>query len=190
MAVTLKTANMLNWTVSWRNVTEGAAMSTVLKVTQVEPSHGFGAWQALVDGCAAKSSNDPSFALQPTLAPPERCKEGEAHTGNKGKGKGKGKSETRYFHNCGEQGHIGVNCPNSIEEEENRHSSWESEPEGEQAEELASLDAPDDEGEWCWPRRNRITRWRKRMDPRPAFHHFAEDDEEEHVSGELNHLVL
>ena len=39
-------------------VTEGAARSTVLKVTQVEPSHGFVAWQAPVGGDAAKSSND------------------------------------------------------------------------------------------------------------------------------------
>ena len=33
--------------------------------------------------------------------------------GNKstGKGKGDGKSETRYCYRCGEQGHIGVNCP-------------------------------------------------------------------------------
>ena len=27
------------------------------------------------------------------------------------------------------------------------------------------------------------------MDPRPAFHFLAEDDEEEQASGELNHLV-
>ena len=27
------------------------------------------------------------------------------------------------------------------------------------------------------------------MDPRPAFHCFAEDDEEEQASGGLNHLV-
>ena len=32
------------------NVTECAARSTVLKITQGEPSHGFVAWQALVDG--------------------------------------------------------------------------------------------------------------------------------------------
>ena len=34
-------------------------------------------------------------------------------TGNKGKGKGKskGKNETRHCCDCGEQGHIGVNCP-------------------------------------------------------------------------------
>ena len=44
--------------------------------------------------------------------------------GSKGKGKGKrkGKSETRCCHECGEQGHIGVNCPykwaNSIDEED------------------------------------------------------------------------
>ena len=53
----------------------------------------------------------------------------------KGKGKGKGKSETRYCYDCGEQGHIGVNCPykwaNSIDEESDQTLSWESEPEGE-----------------------------------------------------------
>ena len=27
------------------------------------------------------------------------------------------------------------------------------------------------------------------MDPRPAFHYLAEGDEDEHVSGGLNHLV-
>ena len=44
------------------NVTEGAARSTVLKVTQGEPSHGFVAWQALVDSCAPKSSKDPAYS--------------------------------------------------------------------------------------------------------------------------------
>ena len=39
--------------VALANATEGAARSTVLKVTQVEPSHGFVAWQAHVDGYAA-----------------------------------------------------------------------------------------------------------------------------------------
>ena len=38
-------------------------------------SHGFVAWQSLVDGHAPKSSNDPSTALQPTLATPKRCKD-------------------------------------------------------------------------------------------------------------------
>ena len=57
------------------NVTEGAARSTVLKVTQVEPSHMVVAWQALVDGFAPKSSNDPAKALQPILATPQRCKD-------------------------------------------------------------------------------------------------------------------
>ena len=33
------------------------------------------AWQALVDGHAPKSSNDPAIALQPTLATPERSKD-------------------------------------------------------------------------------------------------------------------
>ena len=55
--------------------TEGAARSTVLKVTQVEPSRGFVAWQALVDGYAPKSSNDPAIALQAILARPKRCKD-------------------------------------------------------------------------------------------------------------------
>ena len=62
-------------TVTLANVTEGAARSTVLKVTQVEPSHGFVAWQALVDGYAPKSANDPVVALRPTLATPQRCKD-------------------------------------------------------------------------------------------------------------------
>ena len=70
----------------------------------------------------------------------------------------------RYCYDCGEQGHIGVNCPykwaNSIEEEEDdQTSSWESEPEGENAKELASLETPDAEGEWCWPKRSKVTRW-------------------------------
>ena len=33
------------------------------------------AWQALVDGYAPKSSNDPAIALQPILATPKRCKD-------------------------------------------------------------------------------------------------------------------
>ena len=57
------------------NVTEGAARATVLRVTQMEPSHGFVAWQALVDGYAPKSSNNPAIALQPVLATPRRCKD-------------------------------------------------------------------------------------------------------------------
>ena len=43
--------------------TEGAARAAVLRITQTEPSHGFVAWQALVDGCVPKSSNDPAMAL-------------------------------------------------------------------------------------------------------------------------------
>ena len=49
--------------------------ATVLKVAQTKPSHGFVAWQALVDGCAPKSSNDPATALQTVLATPKRCKD-------------------------------------------------------------------------------------------------------------------
>ena len=69
--------------------------------------------------------------------------------------KSKGKNETRYSYDCGEQGHIGVNCPynwaNSTDEEDDQTTSWESEPEGENAEELASLETHDEEGEWCLP---------------------------------------
>ena len=57
------------------NATEGAARATVLRITQTEPSHGFVARQALVDGYAPKSSNDPAIALQPILATPKRCKD-------------------------------------------------------------------------------------------------------------------
>ena len=52
------------------SVTEGAARSTVLQVRQVEPRHGLVARQALVDGYASKSSNDPATALRPMLATP------------------------------------------------------------------------------------------------------------------------
>ena len=62
-------------TVALVNATEGAARATVLKVTQVESSHGFVACQALVDGYAPKPSNDLAVALQPTLATPKRCKD-------------------------------------------------------------------------------------------------------------------
>ena len=56
-------------------------------------------------------------------------------------------------------------------------------------EELASLEALDDEGEWCWPKRNSIIRCGKRVDERPIFHYLAGDDEGEQVSGGLNHLI-
>ena len=99
---------------------------------------------------------------------------------------GGGESENRYCYDNGEQRHIGVNCPykwtNSIDEEDDQGSSWESELEGEKAEEIASLVICDDEGEWWWLRRNRITRWGKRIDPRPAFHYLAENDEDERTA--------
>ena len=57
------------------NATEGAARATVLRITQTEPSHGCVAWQALVDGYAPKSSNDPAIELQPIFATPKRCKD-------------------------------------------------------------------------------------------------------------------
>ena len=72
-------------------------------------------------------------------------------------------------------------CPhkwtNSTDEADNQGSSWETEFEEEKPEELASLEEQNDEGEWCWPKRNRITRWRERVDERPTFHYLAEDDE-------------
>ena len=61
--------------VALANATEGAARATVLRITQTEPSHGFVAWQAMVDGYAPKSSNDPAIALQPILATPKRCRD-------------------------------------------------------------------------------------------------------------------
>ena len=70
---------------------------------------------------------------------------------NLGKGKSKGKSETDTATTAESRGHIGVNCPykwaNSIDEEDDQTTSWESEPEGENAEELASWETPDEEGE-------------------------------------------
>ena len=61
--------------VALANATDGAARATVLRITPTEPSHGFVASQALVDGYAPKSSNDPAIALQPILATPKRCKD-------------------------------------------------------------------------------------------------------------------
>ena len=74
--------------------------------------------------------------------------------GAKGKAMAKvrARAKTRYCYDCGEQGHIGVNCPhkwaNTIDEEDDQTTSWESEPEGENAEELASLQTPDEEQVW------------------------------------------
>ena len=69
--------------VTLANGTEGAARSTALKVTQAEPSHEFVAWQALVDGSAPKSSNDPAIALQPIRATRTRCKDYDGRTSHR-----------------------------------------------------------------------------------------------------------
>ena len=57
---------------------------------------------------------------------------------NGSKGKGYGKSEHRCCCDCGEEGHIGVNCPHkstdSADEEYDQGSSWERELEGEKPE--------------------------------------------------------
>ena len=66
--------------VALATVTEGAARSTVLKIAQVEPSHGFVAWQSRADDYAPKSSNAPAKALQPILATPERRKDAKELT--------------------------------------------------------------------------------------------------------------
>ena len=62
--------------VALANATEGAARATVLRTSQTEPSHGFVAWQALVDGNAPNSSNDPAIALQPIFATPKKKVQG------------------------------------------------------------------------------------------------------------------
>ena len=53
--------NVPNWAVA--NVTEGPARATVLKVTQTEPSRGFVAWQALVDGICDRFNSSISLPL-------------------------------------------------------------------------------------------------------------------------------
>ena len=73
MVVTLEMEYEL--AVALASLTEGAMRFTVLKVTRVEPRHGFVARQALVDGYTPKSSNDQAFALQPILATPKRCQD-------------------------------------------------------------------------------------------------------------------
>ena len=47
---------------------------------------------------------------------------------------------------------------------------------------------PDEEGEWWWPKKSRVTRWGRRINSR-AVHYLAEEDEDEQVSRGLNHLV-
>ena len=58
----------------------------------------------------------------------------------------------------------GYKWANSTDEEDEQVSSRESEPEGQKAEELAILETLDDEGEWCRPTGNRITRWSRKAD--------------------------
>ena len=67
----------LDFGLALANVTEGAARSTVLKVSQTEPGRG---WQAVVDGFSPNSSNAPATALQPILATPRRCKKHTAES--------------------------------------------------------------------------------------------------------------
>ena len=53
---------------------------------------------------------------------------------------------------------------------------------GQNAEALASLETPDEEGEWCWPKKGRVTGWTRKIDSRPAVHYLAEEHEDEQVS--------
>ena len=73
-------------------------------------------------------------------------------SGNKGKGEGKSENNATLAEG---KGHIGVNgrhtWTNSIDIEGDQGSSWESEPEEEKPEELASLEAPDDEEKGVGP---------------------------------------
>ena len=79
------TRNTLNWTTGCgTGQCDGMCSKVHSRDTQVEPSHGFVAWQALVDGNAPKSSNDPAKTLQPMLATPKarmrrRRKKGSQH---------------------------------------------------------------------------------------------------------------
>ena len=57
--------------VALASATEGAARSTVLKVSQAEPSHGFVAWQEMVEGYAPKSLNDPAMRCSPHFRHPQ-----------------------------------------------------------------------------------------------------------------------
>ena len=55
-------------------MTKVAVRSTAEDI-QAEPSLRFAAWQALVDGYAPKSANDPAIALQHPLALPKSFKD-------------------------------------------------------------------------------------------------------------------
>ena len=56
-----------------------------------------------------------------------------------------------------------------MDEEDGQGSSRESECGGEKAKDITSLEAPDDEGEWCWPTRNKITRWMNANGPKTSI---------------------
>ena len=120
----------------------------------MDQEHGI-AGKELINGRAAREMMEGRRAprVANLMGTVTRTREATGAKG-KGKGKGKGKSETRHCYDCGEQGHFGVNCPyrwaNSIHEEDDQASSWEIEPEGENAEELASMETHDEEGECCW----------------------------------------
>ena len=106
---------------------------------QVHREHGI-VEKELMNGRVARKMTEARKEARraPRAAKPDWHSDKDKGSKGKGNGKGKGKSETRYCYDCGEQGHIGVNCPykwaNSIDEEDDQTLSWESEPEGENAE--------------------------------------------------------
>ena len=51
---------------------------------------------------------------------------------------------------------VDASGPTANDEEDDQPSSWLGELEGENAEELASQETPDEEGEWCWPKKSRV----------------------------------
>ena len=109
----------------------------------------------------------------------------------KGKGQGTGETETRHCYDCGQQGHLVLNCPYTW------HSSWDDEPEEEGRKCWRVLEVSDEGGNWRKPCPRRITRWRRAKqhandeyeDWKPSLHWFAEDGDGEQRVKNLSHLV-
>ena len=137
--------------IAWKGYKAGKGAG---KKVRMDWEHGT-AGKELMNGRAAREMMEARKEARRAPRVSKQDWHGDKDKGSKrkGKGKGKGKSETRYCYDCGEQGHIGVKCPykwaNSADEEDDQTSSWESEPEGENAEELASLETHDEQGERC-----------------------------------------
>ena len=95
--------------------------------------NGSGTWhhgKGAVNGRVTEARKKAQEGLQGSK--PDCHSDKDKGSKGKGKGKGKGKSETRHCCDCRVQGHIEVNCP---------------------------YKTPDEEGEWCWPEKSKVTRW-------------------------------